>query len=66
MIWPESRTIAIMVAGALVAVAVMMVFRWQISAATGGVVYRLDRWTGNIEFCMTYKDPCRPVGFIYE
>jgi hypothetical protein len=54
--------IAIVLAGLLIACAVLIAFRWQISAATGGVVYRLDRWTGNIEFCMAYGDPCRPVG----
>jgi hypothetical protein len=54
--------LAIALAGALIAIAILIVFRWQISAATGGVVYRLDRWTGNIEFCMAYRDPCRPVG----
>ena len=54
--------LAIVIAGALIAVAILMAFRWQISAATGGVVYRIDRWTGNIEFCMAYGEPCRPVG----
>jgi hypothetical protein len=37
---------AIVIAGALIAIAVLIAFRWQISAATG-VVYRLDRWTGH-------------------
>ena len=42
--------IAVLIAGALVAVAILIAFRWHISAATG-VVYRLDRWTGHIAVC---------------
>jgi hypothetical protein len=38
---------AIVIAGALTSAAVLNALRWEISAATG-VVYRLDRWTGNI------------------
>jgi hypothetical protein len=32
------------------AAAILIVFRWQISAAPGRV-YRLDRWTGHITVC---------------
>jgi hypothetical protein len=45
--------IAIVIAGALIAGAVLFVFRWQISA-TPTVVYRLDRWTGRTVWC--YRD----------
>ena len=49
-----------LIAGALIAVAVLIVFRWQISAATG-VVYRLDRWTGDIVACELNPGPCYSV-----
>jgi hypothetical protein len=53
---------AIVIAGALIAIAVLIAFRWQISAATG-VVYRLDRWTGHAVVCdLTYVD-CREIRF---
>ena len=56
---------AILLAGALIAASVLFVDRWQISAtgygyATSGgppneterdAVYRLDRWTGKIQYC---------------
>jgi len=42
--------LAIVVAGALVAIAILLAFRWQISSATG-VVYRLDGWTGHVAIC---------------
>jgi hypothetical protein len=37
--------LAIVIAGVLIAAAILIVLRWEISAATG-VVYRIDRWTG--------------------
>jgi hypothetical protein len=42
--------IAIVIAGLLLAGAILFVFRWQISA-TPGVVYELDRWNGDIFIC---------------
>jgi hypothetical protein len=42
--------LAIVIAGLLIAGAILIAFRWQISAATG-VVYRLDRWTGSVIVC---------------
>ena len=49
--------IAVLIAGLLIAAAILISFRWQISAATG-VVYRLDRWTGNIIACELNPGPC--------
>ena len=47
--------IAVVIASTLIAIAILIVFRWQISAATG-VVYRLDRWTGHAVACdMSYR-----------
>jgi hypothetical protein len=45
-------SIAILMSGAIVATAVLFVFRWEVTAA-GGVAYRLDRWTGQITSCAT-------------
>jgi hypothetical protein len=42
--------VAIVIAGALVAIAILVALRWQITAASG-YVYRLDRWTGHITVC---------------
>jgi hypothetical protein len=52
---------AIVIAGALIALAILSAFRWEISAATG-VVYRLDRWTGHIVACLLEGAPCRGLG----
>jgi hypothetical protein len=55
--------IAIIAAGLLIAAAIVFVFRWQISAAAnegGVIVYRLDRWTGEIIACIALL-PCRPI-----
>jgi hypothetical protein len=41
---------AIVVAGLLVATAILIAFHWQISA-TPGYLYRLDRWTGRVITC---------------
>jgi hypothetical protein len=42
--------IAIVIAGLLIATAVMLAFHWQISGTDNGV-YRLDRWTGHVISC---------------
>jgi hypothetical protein len=42
--------IAVLIAGVVIAVEILLAFRWQISAAPG-FVYRLDRWTGTIMRC---------------
>jgi hypothetical protein len=54
--------LSIVLAGALIAIAILIAFRWQISATTG-VVYRLDRWTGHAVSCdMSYRD-CQEIQF---
>jgi hypothetical protein len=54
--------IAVVIASALIALAILIVFRWQLGAATG-VVYRLDRWTGHAVACdMSYRD-CQEIQF---
>jgi len=56
--------LAIVVAGALVAIAILLAFRWQISSATG-VVYRLDGWTGHVAICEVgvHDYRCQPIEF---
>lgn len=41
---------AIIIAGALIAAAILFAFRWDM-AAFGGQAWRLDRWTGKIVGC---------------
>jgi hypothetical protein len=54
--------LSVVIAGTLIAVAILIAFRWQISAATG-VIYRLDRWTGNLIVCDLSYGGCREIGF---
>jgi hypothetical protein len=42
--------LSILLAGCLVAIAILIAFRWQITAAPG-FVYRLDRWSGHVNAC---------------
>ena len=46
---------AVVVAGVLVAAALLFVLRWDVVAAGGAsgppVTYRLDRWTGAVTIC---------------
>jgi hypothetical protein len=53
---------AIVIAAAILAVAGLFVFRWDMAAANdsaarnpidGYAVYRLDRWTGSVNRCAT-------------
>jgi hypothetical protein len=44
------QPLAIIAAGALIAGAILFIFRWEM-AAFGGQTYRLDRWTGEIFAC---------------
>jgi hypothetical protein len=47
------RNIAIVVAGGLIALAIMVTNHWTINTPADGVVAaaRLNRWTGAIELC---------------
>ena len=42
---------AIIIGAALIAVAILFVFRWQITATQDYGVIRLDRWTGSVTGC---------------
>lgn len=44
------RALAVVIAGALVAGAILVVGRYQIVAAPGQV-FRLDRWAGTVKAC---------------
>jgi hypothetical protein len=55
--------IAIVIIGILIAIAILIAFRWEISAGPG-FVYRLDRWTGNVIGCGVANPlGCRDVPF---
>jgi hypothetical protein len=43
-----STPLAIVIGAALIAVAILLVFRWEV--AMPGVI-RLDRWTGSVVHC---------------
>jgi len=43
--------LAAVIIGALIAAAILIVFRWQISAGPPSRVYRLDRWNGTVILC---------------
>lgn len=49
------KTWAVVIAGALVAGAILVVGRWDVTQ--GPTVLRLDRWTGDIAIC--YSDDSR-------
>jgi hypothetical protein len=61
---------AIIIAGALIALAVLVTFRWHISTLSGGPsppgnsIYRLDRWTGTVTKCDDQWVPANGVGAI--
>jgi hypothetical protein len=50
-----ANSIAILVGAAIIAGAILFVFRWDDSAARGAdgnpTVFRLDRWTGKVAIC---------------
>jgi hypothetical protein len=48
---------SILVGAAMIAAALLFVFPWEITTPHVGLVYRLDRWTGNIALCQ--PDPGR-------
>ena len=42
---------ALLLGAFLVSGILLFIGRWQIAASTGDTVYRLDRWTGEIDLC---------------
>ena len=46
---------AIIIAGALIAVAILITEHYQL-VGVGTVPYRLDRWTGRVMVCLGEKD----------
>jgi hypothetical protein len=44
-----SAVVAIVLASAILAAAILVTFRWEISAPN--YIYVLDRWTGNVSIC---------------
>jgi hypothetical protein len=52
--WTSETTvpISILAGAALIALAILFVFRWEIVSPSPAVTHRLDRWTGQIVFCI--------------
>jgi len=55
MKWWRPET-AILAGAVLIALSILFIGRWQISAFGDTHVYRLDRWTGEIEYCGIWLD----------
>ena len=55
------NAVATLIAGIVIAVAILIAFRYEISAAIG-VVYRLDRWSGQITACELSGGPRTALG----
>ena len=57
--------VAIVLAGALIAASLLIVFRWQISAVPG-FIYRLDTWAGTTIRCdlgIVGRIDCQQIDF---
>jgi hypothetical protein len=53
------RTTASILGGAaLIAIALLFTFRWEITSPHAGMVYRLDRWTGRVTPCVGLAAVC--------
>jgi hypothetical protein len=52
--WTSETTvpISILAGAALIALAILFVFRWEIVSPSPAITHRLDRWTGQIVFCI--------------
>jgi hypothetical protein len=44
-------TAVVLTAGALIAVAILIAYHWQLAPLSGGAALRLDRWTGAVALC---------------
>jgi hypothetical protein len=53
------RNVSILIGFMIVAVSLMFSLRWQVATtgAESGAVYRLDRWSGEITWCVPRADP---------
>ena len=49
--FPLLVAISIILAGVMISGAILFGDRWQIASAPGGIVHRLDRWTGEVAEC---------------
>lgn len=55
-----TNPVAILIGAALIAVAILYVFRWEIAAGPPTVpVVRLDHWTGKVTVCNASQDAAR-------
>jgi hypothetical protein len=49
--------ISVIYAGALIALAILFVFRWEVTPIGKIGAMRLDRWTGRIDVCLPSGSP---------
>jgi hypothetical protein len=55
--------VAIVIAGILIAAAILIAFHWQIGAGLG-FVYRLNNWTGHAIVCdLSNRNDCQEIRF---
>jgi hypothetical protein len=47
-----TQPIAIVIAAALIAVAILVVNHWTLTASPSSQIMRLNRWTGTVEECL--------------
>ena len=50
-----STPAAIVVAGAMIAAAILFAGRYEITTGPGQLAYRLDQWTGRVAVCLPSK-----------
>jgi hypothetical protein len=60
---PTANSIAIVLAGALIAGAILFVFRWDFHREPPVMV---DRWTGQAHPCGAEQAPGTPLGLRYK
>lgn len=55
--------VAVVVGSAIVAVAILFAFRWEVAMGSGTPpVIRLDRWTGKVAICNVDPDALAKAG----
>jgi hypothetical protein len=58
-----STPITIIVAAVILAAALLVAFRWEITVGSGALPFLLDRWTGNVSYCTPPLQPKDTGGF---
>jgi len=50
------KALAVIAGAALIAGTLALTFRWEAWGGIGGVVFKMDRWTGTITACQVPSD----------